>query len=37
MIAVKTDNNDLNKVFSNYFDVVINNWKYDNNLNVYLE
>ena len=36
MIAVKSDNNDLNKVFGNYFDITINNWKYDNSNNKYL-
>ena len=36
MISFKSGNNDLNKEFGNYFDMTVNNWKYDNSNNKYL-
>ena len=37
MVAFKTNNNDLNKVFFNYFNLKVNNWKFDNNKNIFLQ
>ena len=36
MVSFKTGNSKLNKVFSNYFDLAIENWEFDNQENEYI-
>ena len=37
MVSFKSDKNELNEVFNNYFDIVVNNWTWDYSTNIYLK
>ena len=37
MLAFKTSNHELNKVLSNYFDILIDNYSYDNKKNMLVD